>query len=243
MTTFHLFTDGSCLNNPGPGGAAFCLVEGTTLLDQDVHEETSLTTNNRMEIMGLILGLSALEDHLTQNHIQCATVVLTLDSKYVLDAVFRYFPGWKKKFWAKVKNDDLFKALDAQIMRLERLGITFQENWVKGHANTPGNLQVDGMANNAAQRAKARMEMMGMATRVDPAAEPVQTAQPPMDTPAPTAQPDLANEAPSEAAASQGPTPANLLIAEMMLMVARQPDTSPEKFWTYLQAQRAGLGL
>ena len=134
-----LFTDGACRGNPGPGGW------GAYLIFKD--KEKSLygfeddTTNNRMELMAAIQGLKALN--------RSCTIELKTDSKYVLQGITEWMPGWKKNGWktaAKkpVKNVDLWQLLDNEVSRHQ---VNWQ--WVKGHAGIHGNEMADQLANQA----------------------------------------------------------------------------------------------
>lgn len=142
LKTVEIFTDGSCLGNPGPGGY------GALLRYQDKTKELSggyrLTTNNRMEMMAAIMALKTLK--------HSCNVVLTTDSQYVRQGVTSWLKGWKRNGWktsAKqpVKNIDLWQSLDQQIQRHE-----IDWKWVKGHAGHPENERCDALARNAAEQ-------------------------------------------------------------------------------------------
>lgn len=137
MKAVVLYTDGACRGNPGPGGWGAFLQYG--------HHEKELfggepeTTNNRMELMAAIEGLSALSS-------PCSLELYT-DSKYVLQGITEWMPDWKKRGWktaAKkpVKNVDLWQRLDSESQRHEINWI-----WVKGHSGDPGNDKADELAN------------------------------------------------------------------------------------------------
>jgi ribonuclease HI len=139
VTPIELYTDGACRGNPGPGGW------GALLIAKDVRKELKgaelLTTNNRMELMGAIEGLSALKRG-------CAVRLYT-DSKYVLQGITEWLPDWKARGWrtaAKkpVKNQDLWERLDAAVQAHD-----IQWQWVKGHSGNAGNERVDQLANEA----------------------------------------------------------------------------------------------
>ena len=140
-----IYTDGSCLGNPGPGGWGAILVYG------DVEKELSggedNTTNNRMELMAAIMALEALN--------RPVEVTLTSDSVYLKDGITKWIHGWKKNGWktaAKkpVANQDLWQRLDAAIAPHR---ITWA--WVKGHAGHPMNERCDDLARQAAEGIKA----------------------------------------------------------------------------------------
>lgn len=137
----EIFTDGSCLGNPGPGGYGAILRYGK-------HEKTFssgyfLTTNNRMELMAAIVALEALSE-------QCE-VVLSTDSQYVRQGITSWIHNWKKRDWKTtdkkaVKNVDLWKRLDTALSHHK---ISWE--WVKGHAGHPENERCDELARSAAE--------------------------------------------------------------------------------------------
>ena len=133
----EIFTDGACSGNRGPGGYGVILRFGehTKELSGGEHE----TTNNRMELTGVITGLSALKEP--------CEVTLTTDSKYVVDSITKgWVYGWQKKGWIKsdkkpALNVDLWKQL---LPLLEKHKVNFV--WVKGHAGHPENERCDQLA-------------------------------------------------------------------------------------------------
>ena len=142
--TVAIYTDGSCLGNPGPGGW------GAILVYDDVEKEMSggedNTTNNRMELLAAIMALEALK--------RPVAVTLTSDSSYLKDGITKWIHGWKKNGWktaAKkpVANQDLWQRLDEAIAPHQ---INWQ--WVKGHAGHPMNERCDDLARLAAEAIK-----------------------------------------------------------------------------------------
>jgi len=139
-----IFTDGSCLGNPGPGGYGSVLAyQGK---QKTLAEGYLLTTNNRMELLAPIVALEALKE-------PCA-VDLTTDSQYVKNGINQWIHGWKKNGWqtsAKkpVKNVDLWQRLDRAVQRHQ-----IQWHWVKGHSGHPQNELCDELARTAAERAQ-----------------------------------------------------------------------------------------
>jgi ribonuclease HI len=138
-----LYTDGACKGNPGPGGWG-ALLQTTTykgLTERELCGGEHETTNNRMEMMAVIEGLSALT--------RPCEVTIYLDSKYVMQGITEWITGWKARGWktaAKqpVKNVDLWQRLDAVV---SNAGHTIDWQWVKGHAGNAGNERADGLAN------------------------------------------------------------------------------------------------
>ena len=137
MKTVYLYTDGACSGNPGPGGYGAILKYGK--YEKEISGGEKETTNNRMELTAVIKGLEGLNE-------QCH-VVLTSDSKYVIDALTQ---GWAKKWqqnnWMRTNKD---KALNPDLWeRLLQLTDYHQVEyvWVKGHAGHPENERCDAMA-------------------------------------------------------------------------------------------------
>ena len=137
IKTVEIFSDGACSGNPGPGGYGVVLRFGSA--EKELSGGESSTTNNRMELTGVIEGLSALKEP--------CRVILTTASKYVVDSVTKgWVYGWKKKGWIKsdkkpALNVDLWEKL---LPLLEKHDVTF--NWVKGHAGHPENERCDRLA-------------------------------------------------------------------------------------------------
>ena len=133
----EIFTDGACSGNPGPGGYGAILRVGEHVKELSGGEAD--TTNNRMELMGVIAALSALK--------YPCDVVLTTDSKYVVDSVTKgWARGWKAKGWIKsdkkpALNVDLWEKL---LDLLDVHNVKFV--WVKGHAGHPENERCDQLA-------------------------------------------------------------------------------------------------
>lgn len=136
MKTVELFTDGACSGNPGPGGWGCVLrYKGR---EKELSGGESETTNNRMEMTAVIKGLQHLKEP--------CHVILSTDSKYVLDGVTKYLPTWVKNNWRKsdkkpVLNQDLWQELVQELNRHQVEWI-----WVKGHAGHPENERVDALA-------------------------------------------------------------------------------------------------
>lgn len=139
MKKITLFSDGSSLGNPGPGGYG-------TIIRYNNHEKTlcggeAHTTNNRMELRGVIEGIKALKE-------PCEIEVFS-DSSYVVNAINTWLEGWVKRNFKKVKNPDLWR---------EYLEVSQSHNvkafWVKGHAGHEENERCDKMARQEAEQFK-----------------------------------------------------------------------------------------
>ncbi len=145
--TVEIFSDGACSGNPGPGGWGAILRMGEHYKELSGGEPH--TTNNRMELCGVIAGLSALK-------FPC-DVILTTDSKYVVDSITKgWAASWKKNGWIKsdkkpALNADLWEQL---LSLLEIHNVKFV--WVKGHAGHPENERCDELA--VMERDKAALD-------------------------------------------------------------------------------------
>ena len=141
-----IYTDGACSGNPGPGGWGAVLLYGTH--ERDLWGGERQSTNNRMELTAAIKALEALT--------RPCRIELHTDSQYVRQGITEWMPGWKARGWRTadkkpVKNDDLWKALDAARARHE---VTWK--WVKGHAGHPLNERADALARRGCEEAKGR---------------------------------------------------------------------------------------
>ena len=143
----EIFSDGSCLGNPGPGGWG-------VLLRWRGHEKElsgaeQETTNNRMELTAAIKALEAVR--------KPSSIILTTDSRYVIQGITEWLDGWVAKGWKTaskqpVKNQDLWQALHHAIQPHQ-----IEWRWVKGHAGHDDNERVDQLARTAAQTAQANI--------------------------------------------------------------------------------------
>ena len=130
-----MYTDGAAKGNPGPGGYGVVLMTADRKHRKEFSDGFRLTTNNRMELLAVIVGLEALKKPGMQ-------VRVYSDSKYVVDAVEKkWLFGWEKKNFQKKANPDLWQRF-LKIYRQHR--VSFQ--WVKGHANIPENERCDELA-------------------------------------------------------------------------------------------------
>lgn len=137
MKTVCLFSDGSCLNNPGAGGWAYILEFNGASKKASGGE--AMTTNNQMELRAVIEGLKALKE-------PCAVELYT-DSSYVANAINLWLEGWVKKNFKNVKNVPLWQEY-IEISRPHKVKAV----WVKAHAGHPQNEMCDDMAREAATK-------------------------------------------------------------------------------------------
>ncbi|HAZ01406.1 MAG: ribonuclease HI [Bacteroidetes bacterium GWA2_40_14] len=138
-TKITLYTDGAASGNPGPGGYGAVLLSGP--FRKELSEGFRLTTNNRMELLAVIVGLEALKNP------DCEVTVYS-DSKYVIDAVEKdWLQGWVKTGFKKKKNPDLWKRY-LKVASQHRIKFI----WVKGHAGIPENERCDQLAVEASQK-------------------------------------------------------------------------------------------
>ena len=141
MPKLTAYTDGACSGNPGPGGWGALLVarDGDTVLKtRELCGGAADTTNNRMELLAAITALETLE--------RATDLTIITDSVYVKDGITKWINGWKARGWktaAKkpVKNEDLWRRLEAATARHN---VTWE--WVKGHAGHPENERADELA-------------------------------------------------------------------------------------------------
>jgi ribonuclease HI len=143
--TVHIFTDGACSGNPGPGGWG-------AILQYDRHQKcikgwSRNTTNNRMELLAAIRALEALK--------RACNVIITTDSKYVKQGITRWISMWKRKGWQTiekrpVKNKDLWQALDS-LCQFHKV----HWEWIKGHSGHHENELADQLAREAISEGQA----------------------------------------------------------------------------------------
>jgi ribonuclease HI len=136
----EIYADGACKGNPGPGGWGALLIFADK--EKPMFGGASLTTNNRMELTAVIRALEALN--------RSCDIKIYTDSSYVQKGITEWITAWKLRNWRTadkkpVKNDDLWKELDAlvQTHKIEWI-------WVKGHAGNAGNERADALANQGA---------------------------------------------------------------------------------------------
>lgn len=137
----EIFTDGSCLGNPGPGG--YGVVMRYKQVEKTLARGYRLTTNNRMEMLAAVVALQTLKEP--------CRVVLTTDSQYVRQGITQWIHNWKLRGWKTadkkpVKNADLWQDLDRETARHQ-----VEWRWVKGHAGHRENEMCDELARQAAE--------------------------------------------------------------------------------------------
>jgi ribonuclease HI len=148
----RLFTDGACSGNPGPGGWAFILMHPASGQVIESAGAEPNTTNNRMELTGVIEGLSSLKR-------PCQVEVVT-DSQYVAKGINEWLPNWKRQGWQRkegrtlkpVSNVDLWKKIDS-LLGVHQVRVTH----VLGHRGHPENEACDRMAVEAYKRLKEEL--------------------------------------------------------------------------------------
>jgi ribonuclease HI len=141
-----IYTDGACSGNPGPGGWGAILIWGDKRKELKGGEPS--TTNNRMELMAAIQALEALN--------RPCKIELHTDSQYVQKGIHEWIHGWKRRGWRTaegkpVKNEDLWKRLDAARLRHEVVW-----RWVKGHAGHELNERADELAGQGLKEARGQ---------------------------------------------------------------------------------------
>ena len=139
-----IFTDGACSGNPGPGGWGAVLISGAN--EREICGGEPATTNNRMELMAAIQALEALK--------RPCKVELHTDSQYVRKGITEWIGAWKTRGWKTadkkpVKNDDLWKRLDAARARHD-----VDWRWVKGHNGHELNERADALAGKGLREAQ-----------------------------------------------------------------------------------------
>ncbi|HWS60504.1 MAG TPA: ribonuclease HI [Flavobacterium sp.] len=131
----HIYTDGAAKGNPGPGGYGVVMELVGTLHKKEFYEGFRHTTNNRMELLAVIVGLEKLKNPNMK-------VLIVSDSKYVVDSVLKKWVfGWEKKGFVGKKNPDLWKRF---LIVYRKHQVDFK--WIKGHNNHPQNERCDELA-------------------------------------------------------------------------------------------------
>ena len=136
-----IFTDGACSGNPGPGGWGCILVTAGGRV-QEIGGGADATTNNRMEMSGVLEGLRAIAA-------EPGTAIVHSDSTYVLSGITNWIKGWKRRGWTTaagepVKNEDLWRALEEAVDARGPRGVEWR--WVRGHDGHDANERCDEIA-------------------------------------------------------------------------------------------------
>ncbi|NPA29280.1 MAG: ribonuclease HI [Epsilonproteobacteria bacterium] len=143
MKRVAIYSDGSSLGNPGPGGWGTILRYGGH--EKELSGGEPMTTNNRMELRAVIEGLKALKE-------PCEVMVYS-DSSYVVRAINEWLEGWVARGFKKVKNPELWQAY-LEAARPHKVRAV----WVKGHAGHPENERCDALAKAEAEKFKQEQE-------------------------------------------------------------------------------------
>ncbi|KJR41498.1 Ribonuclease H [Candidatus Magnetoovum chiemensis] len=157
MPKVEIYTDGACLGNPGPGGFAALLRYNNKR--KEITKGFKLTTNNRMELMGVIAALEALK-------VKC-TVVIYTDSKLVVDGIKKgWAKKWKSRDWIKSDNKKALNSdLWAKLLELcSAHNVTFK--WIEGHAGNADNEYCDELSKKAAKGNNLFHDMVYEASRI-----------------------------------------------------------------------------
>ena len=143
----HIYTDGAAKGNPGPGGYGVVMEMVGSPYKKEFFEGFRHTTNNRMELLAVIVGLEKLKAPKTN-------VLVVSDSKYVVDSVEKgWVFGWEKKYFKDKKNPDLWM----RFLKIYRQH-TVKFMWIKGHNNHPQNERCDELAVMASQQKKLNID-------------------------------------------------------------------------------------
>ena len=143
--SFTIYTDGSCLKNPGPGGWAAVIIDENSGEYREIHGGESSTTNNRMEILAAIRSLESVPAN--------SEVDIFTDSQYLKKTFTEHWlENWKARNWKKsdgkpAKNVDLWKILD-ELVRNRRVSF----HWTRGHAGDHYNERCDILARGEASK-------------------------------------------------------------------------------------------
>lgn len=141
MHQIHIYTDGAAKGNPGKGGYGVVIELVGTPHKKEFFEGFRLTTNNRMELLAVIVGLEKITNPMM-------AIKVVSDSKYVVDSVEKkWVLGWEKKGFASRKNADLWKRF-LKVYRQHKVDF----EWIKGHNNHPQNERCDQLAVFASQQ-------------------------------------------------------------------------------------------
>jgi len=144
-----VFSDGACRGNPGPGSYGYLVQDETGEYLGRGSQAFRDTTNNRMELLGAIKGIEWAAKYLHKEGLDGAGIYIFSDSKYLVEGMEKWVPGWKRRGWKKAdkkapENIEMWKELDRLATKLKKLKFY----WVKGHAGHPQNEFCDQIAND-----------------------------------------------------------------------------------------------
>lgn len=141
----YVYTDGAASGNPGPGGYGIVMISGK--YRRELAEGFTFTTNNRMELLAVIVALEQIKS-------PGSSVLVTSDSKYVIDSVVKgWVFNWLKKGFKDKKNQDLWRRF---LKIYKKHNVKFE--WVKGHNNHPENERCDALAIHASKAPKLKTD-------------------------------------------------------------------------------------
>lgn len=150
--TYILYSDGACRGNPGPGAFGFIVQDSNGSIILENAQTFAASTNNRMELQGVISGLLELKALLEVDSLSLKDIHLRIitDSRYVIDGITKWITGWKNRGWKKADNKvpenlDLWQDIDVLTLSVGKL----EFEWVKGHTGHPQNEHCDKIANQA----------------------------------------------------------------------------------------------
>jgi ribonuclease HI len=148
LPNVHIFTDGACFGNPGPGGYAAILQSRGN--EKEIAGYVARTTNNRMELTAVIEALRTLKR-------PCMVTVVT-DSSYVVKGMTAWINGWIRKNWHNSRKEPVLnRDLWEQLLAVAK-SHTIEWEWVKGHQGHPQNERCDKLAKRAIEKGVARRE-------------------------------------------------------------------------------------
>ncbi len=157
-----IYTDGSSRGNPGPGGfASIVVINDEKVIELGGHDKH--TTNNKMELKGVIEGLKVSLNNIDEN---IKNVNVYSDSKYVLQGITTWIHNWKKNNWRtaakkEVLNQELWMELDKVVETVSQKKVKIEWHYVKGHADNPYNNRADIIATTSADIGETKIMFDG----------------------------------------------------------------------------------
>lgn len=146
----EIWTDGACLGNPGPAGCGMVVVDVATdtVIHKDSKPSTRAQTNNKAELMAIIMAFKYVQD----NNITDKVTIVT-DSEYSKNGLTKWRAGWIRKGYKDVKNSEFFKPLHQLQNKFPNVSV----EWCKGHAGIKYNEMADALASAAARVSKQKI--------------------------------------------------------------------------------------